>query len=168
MAYPITWRTASSPQTDGPPPSRSAISLHVHIAVRAANRGSKDGRYRLSHHVEDRLLPLKQTVRHPLDRRFRSTYTSPSVQPTGGRRMEGIVAIKEVVAGQVFKGGRTSLRAGSASQVFARSGTASEDKDAGHGPEGGAGVGHAFKTGVRARARRRVRFPSASAAERGL
>ena len=32
------------------------------------------------------------------------------------------MAIEEVVAGQVFKGRRTSLRAGSASQVFARSG----------------------------------------------
>ncbi len=78
--------------------------------------------------------------------RFRSTYTSPFVQPTGGRRMEGIVAIEEVVPGQVFTGRRTSLRAGSASQVFASSRTASEDKDAGHGPEGNASVGHAFKT----------------------
>jgi hypothetical protein len=56
------------------------------------------------------------------------------------------VAIEEVVAGQVFKGRRTSLRAGSASQVFAGSRTASEDKDAGHRPEGRANVGHAFKT----------------------
>jgi hypothetical protein len=47
----------------------------------------------------------------------------------------GIVAIEEVVVGQVFKGRRTSLRAGSASQVFARSRTVSEDKDAGHGSE---------------------------------
>jgi hypothetical protein len=61
------------------------------------------------------------------------------------------VAIEEVVAGQVFKGRRTSLRAGSASQVFARSGTASEDKDAGHRPEGSASVGHAFKIGGRAK-----------------
>ena len=51
-----------------------------------------------------------------------------------------------MVAGQVFVGRRTSLRAGSASQVFARSRTASEDKDAGHRPEDGASVGHAFKT----------------------
>jgi len=49
-------------------------------------------------------------------------------------RFSGIVAIEEVVAGQVFKGRRTSLRAGSALQVFARSRTASEDKDAGHRP----------------------------------
>jgi hypothetical protein len=34
------------------------------------------------------------------------------------------VAIEGVVAGQVFKGRRTSLRAGSASQVFSHSGTA--------------------------------------------
>jgi len=74
-----------------------------------------------------------------------------------------IVALEEVMSGQVFKGRRTSLRAGSASQVFARSRTASEDKDAGHGPEGIASVGHAFKTGVGAKAPRRVRFPSASA-----
>jgi hypothetical protein len=73
------------------------------------------------------------------------------------------VAIEEVVAGQVFTGRRTSLRAGSASQVFAGSRTASEDKDAGHRPGGSARVGHAFKTGVEARAPRRVRFPSASA-----
>ena len=95
---------------------------------------------------------------HALTRR-----TSPSVKPTGGRRMGGIVAIEEVVAGQVLKGRRTSLRAGSASQVFARSRTASEDEDAGHRPEGSASVGHAFKIGGRAKARRRVRFPSASA-----
>jgi hypothetical protein len=44
------------------------------------------------------------------------------------------VAIEEMVAGQVFPGRRRSLRARSASPVFARSGTASEDKDAGHGP----------------------------------
>src|SRR6266540_5897443 len=92
--------------------------------------------------------------------------TSRSVRPTQGRGIEGIVAIEEVVAGQVFTGRRTSLRAGSASQVFARSGTASEGKDAGHGPEGSARVGHAFKIGGRAKARRRVRFPSASAAEK--
>jgi hypothetical protein len=55
------------------------------------------------------------------------------------------VAIEEVVAGQVLKGRRTSLRAGSASQVFARSGTASEDKDTGHRPKGRPSVGHAFK-----------------------
>ena len=54
-------------------------------------------------------------------------------------------AIEEVIAGQVFKGRRTSLRAGSASQVFARSRTASEDKHAGHGPAVRANVGHAFK-----------------------
>jgi hypothetical protein len=69
------------------------------------------------------------------------------------------------VAGQVFKGRRTSLRAGSASQVFAGSRTASEDKEAGHGPGGSSRVGHAFKIGGRAKARRRVRFPSASATE---
>ena len=75
------------------------------------------------------------------------------------------MAIEEVVAGQVFKGRRTSLRAGSASQVFPRSGTASEDKDAGHRHGDSASVGHAFKIGGRAKARRRVRFPSASATE---
>jgi hypothetical protein len=73
--------------------------------------------------------------------------------------------LEEVVAGQVFNGLRTSLRAGSASQVFARSGTASEGIDAGHRPEDRASVGHAFKIGGRAKARRRVRFPSASATE---
>jgi hypothetical protein len=73
------------------------------------------------------------------------------------------VAIEEVVTGQVFKGRRTSLRAGSASQVFARSRTASEDKDAGHRPGGHVSIGHAFKIGGRAKVRRRVRFPSASA-----
>jgi hypothetical protein len=57
------------------------------------------------------------------------------------------VAIEEVVAGQVFTGRRTSLRAGSASQVFARSRTASEGKVAGHRPGGSARVGHAFKIG---------------------
>jgi len=72
------------------------------------------------------------------------------------------------VAGQVFRGRRTSLRAGSASQVFAPWRMVSEDKAAGHGPEGTAGVGHAFKIGVRAKARRRVRFPSASAIETPL
>ena len=82
---------------------------------------------------------------------------------TLGRGIEAIVAIEEVVAGQVFKGRRTSLRAGSASQVFARSRTATGDKVAGHRPEGSARVGHAFKTGVGARAPRRVRLPSASA-----
>jgi hypothetical protein len=97
--------------------------------------------------------------------RFRSTYTSRSVHPTLARGIGGIVPIGEVVAGQVFKGRRTSLRSGSASQVFARSRTASEDEDAVHGPEGRASVGHAFKIGGRAKARRRVRFPSASAAE---
>jgi hypothetical protein len=56
------------------------------------------------------------------------------------------VAIEEVVAGQVFRGRRTSLRAGSASQVFAGSRTASEDYDAGHRPGGSARAGHAFKT----------------------
>jgi hypothetical protein len=78
------------------------------------------------------------------------------------------VAIEEVVTGQVLKGRRTSLRAGSASQVFAGSRTASEDKDAGHRPGGSASVGHAFKIGGRAKARRRVRFPSASATESAL
>jgi hypothetical protein len=62
------------------------------------------------------------------------------------------VAIEEVVAGQVFKSRRTSLRTGSVSQVFARSRTASEDKDAGHRPEGRASAGHAFKIGGRAKA----------------
>jgi hypothetical protein len=57
------------------------------------------------------------------------------------------VAIEEVVTEQVFTGHRTSLRAGSASQVFARSRTASEGKVAGHGPVGRASVGHAFKIG---------------------
>ncbi len=73
------------------------------------------------------------------------------------------MTIEEVVAGQVFTGRRTSLRAGSASEVFARSRTTSEDKDAGHGPEDSLSVGHTFKIGGRAKARRRVRFPSASA-----
>jgi hypothetical protein len=73
------------------------------------------------------------------------------------------VAIEEVMAGQVFTGRRTSLRVGSASQVFARLRTASEDKDAGHRAGGSTSVGHAFKTGVPLRAGRRVRFPSASA-----
>ncbi len=50
------------------------------------------------------------------------------------------------MAGQVFRGRRTSLRAGSASQVFAPWRMVSEDKAAGYGPEGTAGVGHAFKT----------------------
>jgi hypothetical protein len=63
------------------------------------------------------------------------------------------VAIEEVVAGQVFTGRRTSLRAESASQVFAVSRMASEDKDTGHRPGGSARVGHAFKIGGRARAR---------------
>jgi len=79
---------------------------------------------------------------------------------------EIIVAIEEVVTGQVFTGHRTSLCAGSASQVFSRSGTASEDKAAGHSPEGSDKAGHAFKIGGRANARRRVRFPSASATEK--
>ncbi len=52
--------------------------------------------------------------------------------------------------------------------VFARSGTASEHKDAGHRSGGRASVGHAFKIGGRAKARRRVRFPSASATEKRL
>jgi hypothetical protein len=73
------------------------------------------------------------------------------------------VAIREVMAGQVFAGRRTSLRAGSASQVFARTGTASGDKDAGHKPEGSTSVGHAFKTVWGDENPRRVRFPSASA-----
>jgi hypothetical protein len=60
--------------------------------------------------------------------------------------ISGNVPIEEVMAGQVFTGRRTSLRAGSASQVFRRSGTASRDKDAGHRPKGSATVGHAFKT----------------------
>ena len=76
------------------------------------------------------------------------------------------MAIEEVVAGQVFTGRRTSLRAGAASQVSSRSGTASEGEDAGRRPEGSASVGHTFKIGVRAKARRQVRFPSASATER--
>jgi hypothetical protein len=41
--------------------------------------------------------------------RFRSTYTSRSVHPTLARGVGGIVAIEEVVAGQVFTGRRTSL-----------------------------------------------------------
>jgi len=82
-----------------------------------------------------------------------------------GTDVPGNVLMEEVVPGQVLTGRRTSLRAGSASQVFARSGTASGDKDAGHRPVGSASVGHAFKIGGRAKARRRVRFPSASATE---
>jgi hypothetical protein len=42
-----------------------------------------------AHHVEDRLLPLKQTVRHPLDPPFRSTKTSSApltmIWPTHGQ-----------------------------------------------------------------------------------
>ena len=72
--------------------------------------------------------------------------THRAVHPTQARGIGRIVAIEEVVAGQVFKGRRTSLRAGSASQVFARSGMASGDKDADHRPEGSPNVGHAFKT----------------------
>ena len=97
--------------------------------------------------------------------RVRSTYTSPFVHPTLPRAIEGIVAVEEVMSGQVFRGRRTSLRAGSASQVFAGFRTASEGKDAGHRAGGSARVGHAFKIGGRAKARRRVRFPSASATE---
>jgi hypothetical protein len=81
---------------------------------------------------------------------------------------EIIVAIEEVVTGQVFTGHRTSLCAGSASQVFSRSGTASEDKAAGHSPEGSDKAGHAFKTGGASILARRVRFPSASATRKRL
>jgi hypothetical protein len=116
----------------------------------------------------DRLLPLKQTIGHALDPPISLHVHIPVRHATLPRGIGRIVAIEEVVAGQVFKGRRTSLRAGSASQVFAGSRTASEDKDAGHRPGGSGRVGHAFKTGGRAKARRRVRFPSASAwRERG-
>jgi hypothetical protein len=58
---------------------------------------------------------------------------------------------------------RTSLRAEPSSQVFAGSRTVPEDKVPGHRPEASKIAGHTFKTGVLARAARRVRFPSASA-----
>ncbi len=104
----------------------------------------------------------QHSTSHHLDGRFRSTYIAvrPSNSGSRDRRYRGD---RGGDGGQVFTGRRTSLRAGSASQVFARSGTASVDKGAGHGPEDSASVGHAFKTDVGARAPRRVRFPSASA-----
>jgi len=102
-------------------------------------------------------------VHHPVDPPI-SHHVHIAVLPNFASRDRRYRGLEEVVAGQVFTGRRTSLRAGSASQVFARLGTASGDKDAGHRPEGSASVGHAFKTGVGARAPRRVRFPSASAA----
>ena len=68
-----------------------------------------------------------------------------------------------VVPGQVFVNRRTSLRAASSSQVFVGSRGASEDKSPGQRPVGDGRAGHAFKTGVPAKAGRRVRFPSASA-----
>jgi hypothetical protein len=61
-------------------------------------------------------------------------------------------------AGQVFEPYRPH-------KTLHVSGTAPEDKGAGHTPGGNQRAGHAFKTGVGARAPRRVRFPSASAAE---
>ncbi len=73
------------------------------------------------------------------------------------------VLIEGVVPGQVFVNRRTSLRAESSSQVFIGSRTASKDKSPGHRPEGNKSAGPTFKTGVGARAPRRVRFPSASA-----
>ena len=66
-------------------------------------------------------------------------------------------------AGQVFMNRGTSLRADFSSQVFAGLRTVAEDKVPGHGPEGSKTAGPNFKTGVPARAGRRVRFPSASA-----
>jgi hypothetical protein len=55
-----------------------------------------------------------------------------------------------------------------ASQVFVGSRTASEDKSPGQERTGGGKARHAFKTGERAKARWRVRFPSASATRRGV
>jgi hypothetical protein len=62
-----------------------------------------------------------------------SLHVYMAVHTTMGEGGEVSWAIEEVVARQVFKGRRTSLRAGSASQVFTRSRTAFEDKGAGHG-----------------------------------
>jgi hypothetical protein len=42
-------------------------------------------RYLYSHHMEDRLLPLKQTVRHALDPPQSSTYTWLGAECAGAR-----------------------------------------------------------------------------------
>ena len=116
--------------------------------------------------VRLRRPPLRRTLS---DKPSRSADNVPRRPRLLARRQRpGDVLIKEVMPDKSFTGRRTSLRAGSASQVFARSGTAPEDEGAGHRPGGDRKAEHAFKTGVGARAPRRVRFPSASAAERGL
>ena len=97
------------PNRRGPP-----TKLHVDIAVRVANWGSKDGE---------------------VSWRSRRWWPDKSSQ----------------AAGQVFEPDRPHK------SLHVR-GTASEDKDAARGPKEGASVGHAL-IGVRARARRRVRFP---------
>jgi hypothetical protein len=89
---------------------------------------------------------------------FRSTYTSPSVQPTGGRR-DG--RYRGDQGGDV----RTSLRK-AAGQVFEPDRPHKSFHVLGRRPEtktlvtpvDSASVGHAFKIGGRAKARRRVRF----------
>jgi hypothetical protein len=80
--------------------------------------------------------------------RFRQFFASRFVQHPECSKGRDIVTIEEVLTGQVLKSRRTSLRAGSVSQVFSRSRAAPEDKETGHKAEGSASVGHAFKTGV--------------------
>jgi hypothetical protein len=156
-----THRTRGLQEIRSGPESRPEVALPPKVDVASTRRPSRATMRSITWRTAS--SPSNRRSGTFSIRRFRSTYASRLVHPTPARGIGRIVAIEEVVAGQVFKGRRTSLVAGSASQVFASSRTASEDKDAGHRPGGSARVGHAFKTGVRARARRRVRFPSASA-----
>jgi hypothetical protein len=108
------------------------------------------------------LLAARELVDHPCDPPT-TLHVHLAAPPNCGSKDGRYGGNRGDAAGQVFIGRRTGLRVRSASQVFAVSRTASEDKDAGRGPGGSSRVGHAFKTGVGARAPRRVRFPSASA-----
>jgi hypothetical protein len=96
-------------------------------------------------------------ARRPLHARWCSSVV------VGWRVSNGVDRSEGGRAGQVFMNRGTSLRADLSSQVFAGSRTVAEDKVPRHGPEGSKTAGPTFKTGVRARALRRVRFPSASA-----
>jgi hypothetical protein len=52
-----------------PPSNRPKRDAGISVRIRGRMRDF-GGVYPETHHVEDRLLPLKQTVRHPLDPMF--------------------------------------------------------------------------------------------------
>jgi hypothetical protein len=65
----LAWQTHASDHVWGLRWSPRGFAGGLQLNGASAQGCRLGGPYLLTHHVEDRLLPLKQTVRHPLDPR---------------------------------------------------------------------------------------------------